>query len=334
LTTLVALASKHSVVVGTDSLGTSTRRLIDVTDIFKFFDHNDEWKPRTEGDNALKDLFDLFGASRDVPYNQLLHVTKLFRLGKLPVAAMFTGITSIGTDTVRGLIAAFADQDPAMQDPTIDYTVATLSEKLLEFLRLAYKDQYQSEFQEEELELLVAGYDRTGPWPTVVRLDVRRNSYQVEFAAGEFGIAFGGQMDWIQRIVFGTDVRNQVNLQQRLEFLQRAYRERLIEALAANGYTGDIPSAESFGEELQLFHDWRLDGLETNWAEFSEQNAIDCVDFFLRIMIQAQDVSSQLPTVGGNVHIVVIRRDGFYPVTKEVWKHGEHEVATPESGRS
>jgi hypothetical protein len=155
----------------------------------------------------------------------------------------------------------------------------------------------------------------------------------MEFGSGEFGIAFGGQMDWIQRIVFGTDVRNQINLQQRLEALQARYRELLIGVLAENGYTGDVPVAESFGPEMLLFNEWQLDGLATNWAEFTEQNAIDCVDFFLRIMIQAQDVSAQLPTVGGNVHIVVIRRDGYYPVTKEVWKHGEHEVPTPEAER-
>ena len=67
--------------------------------------------------------------------------------------------------------------------------------------------------------------------------------------------------------------------------------------------------------------------------EFSEQNAIDCVDFFLRIMIESQSVSSRLPTVGGNVHIAVIRKDGFHPVSKEVWRHGSYEVNIPEVGR-
>ena len=55
-------------------------------------------------------------------------------------------------------------------------------------------------------------------------------------------------------------------------------------------------------------------------------DAINCVDFFLRIMIQAQDISSQLPTVGGDVHIAVIRKDGYHQVTKEVWQHQAHEV--------
>lgn len=50
-------------------------------------------------------------------------------------------------------------------------------------------------------------------------------------------------------------------------------------------------------------------------------------------MIQAQDISSQLPTVGGDVHIAVIRRDGYYPVTKEVWHHQGYEVETLEDGQ-
>lgn len=40
-----------------------------------------------------------------------------------------------------------------------------------------------------------------------------------------------------------------------------------------------------------------------------------------------------LPTVGGDVHIAVIRKDGYSPVTKEVWTHDGYEVPVPEVGR-
>ena len=140
-------------------------------------------------------------------------------------------------------------------------------------------------------------------------------------------------MDWIQRIVFGTDSRNRVKLRVRADELLGLYRQKLEEHLQSIGQQFELPNHSDFGDELQMFHgDWDLDGLDANWPEFSEQNAIDCVEFFLEIMIRAQDVSSQLPTVGGNTHIAVIRKDGFFPVTKEVWTHGEHEVSIPEVG--
>ena len=155
------------------------------------------------------------------------------------------------------------------------------------------------------------------------------NEYDRQFGPGEFGVAFGGQMDWIQRIVFGTDNRNRIRLRRRVDSIQDQYRQDLLEHLEAKGVT-DLPKPR---RELSLFHDWDLDGLQANWAEFSEQNAIDCVDFFLRIMIGSQDVSSRLTTVGGSVHIAVVRKDGYHPVTREVWEHGDHSVPIPEVGR-
>ena len=45
-----------------------------------------------------------------------------------------------------------------------------------------------------------------------------------------------------------------------------------------------------------MFTNWDIEGLDAKFEDFSEQNAIDCVDFFIEIMIRAQAVSSQLPT--------------------------------------
>lgn len=52
-----------------------------------------------------------------------------------------------------------------------------------------------------------------GYLPSVYRLDVRANTF-VEIFSSEspFGVAFGGQQDGIQRIVFGTDMNNQIDL--------------------------------------------------------------------------------------------------------------------------
>ena len=80
---------------------------------------------------------------------------------------------------------------------------------------------------------------------------------------------------------------------------------------------------------LICFTGWDIRGLDANFGDFSEQNAIDCVDFFIEIMIRAQAVSSQLPTVGGDVHIAVIREDGFRFVSRQEWTHGDHSIEIP-----
>ena len=336
MTTLVALASKHALVMGTDSLGTVTRRFVNPENLFKFFDPEDDFKLKLgdHGQPVLTNIFQLVDESENIPYNQLLHVHKLFKLGNLPVAVAFTGSSSIGDHTVRVLISEFTGQDQAVTaDGTANYTVKSISGRLLSFLRKYYRVAFPQEFLKQDLELLVGGYDRNKQYPTIVRVDVRKENVEVECAPGEFGIAFGGQMDWIQRIVFGTDHRNRIKLQTRAEELLQRYRQKVLERLDSQEGGVDIADPSEFGEEFHLFHEWEMDQLQANWAEFTEQSAIDCVDFFLNIMIRAQDVSAQLPTVGGNVHIAVIRKDGFHPVTKEVWRHGDHEVVIPGVGQ-
>ena len=333
MTTLIALATKHAVVVGADSLGTQTRNMLDPFQMTKYFDPNNEFKLRVNPDGApvLTDFRQLYEDSEPVPYNQLLHVKKLFRLGRLPIAVMFTGISSIGTRTIRGLVAEFSTQNREVVDQ--DYTVYGVATNFLKFLRVYYEREFQEQIEQPGLELILAGYDRAKTWPAIVKVDVKDNSAIKSFSAGEFGIAFAGQMDWIQRIVFGTDVINKIRLMERTRSLMDMYRDKLVEHLKSKGYDGTLPKSTDLGDDLDLFNEWDLDRLQASWEEFSEQNAINCVDFFLRIMIQAQDISSQLPTVGGDVHIAVIRRDGYYQVTKEVWHHQGHEVATPEDGQ-
>ncbi len=206
-----------------------------------------------------------------------------------------------------------------------------LAKKLLNLLGDYYDQAYDPSWPNRpDLELLVAGYDHKETFPTVVRINVRARELRNIYHPGQFGVAFGGQMDWIQRIAFGTDDANSSRLRERTRYLLSQYRQSLIERVRPHGLT-DLPAP---GPELDLFHgNWRLQGLQANWGEFSEQNAINCVDFFLQIMIGSQDVSSRLPTVGGDVHIAVIRKDGFHPVSKEVWRHGGHEVFIPEVGR-
>lgn len=336
MTSLVVLATKHAVVMGADSLATVTRQMVSLNDWFAYFDPDNGFRLKLDqgGNPLIKDFAQMYDDSQSVPYNQLLHINKLFKVGNLPMGVMFTGITSIGQETVRGLIAEFSSSDAAAKQTNrrINYTVHSVAERLLQFLRERYKATFTEEFLIEELELLLAGYDRNDAVPSVARINVRTNNIDRVFDTDRFGIAFGGQMDWIQRIVFGTDSDNKAKLHQRVESLMSIYRQKIAEHLESAGHKGiEIPEANTFGSVLNLYNDgWDLDGLDANWGEFSEQNAIDSVDFFLRIMIEAQNVSSQLPTVGGDVHIAVIRQDGYHPVSKEIWKHGDHEVPIPE----
>lgn len=71
MTTLVALASKDALVMGTDSLGTVVRRLVDPVDLLECFDTNNELKLKMDDEgNPLLDSFStLMEEAQAVPYN-------------------------------------------------------------------------------------------------------------------------------------------------------------------------------------------------------------------------------------------------------------------------
>ncbi|MDE2934620.1 MAG: hypothetical protein OXS47_12255 [Chloroflexota bacterium] len=335
MTTLVALASKDVLVMGTDSLGTVPRPLVDPSDLLAYFDDTNGYRLKLDGQG--KPLLDDFGKIMDqaqqVPYNQLGNVTKLFDLYPLPMGVMYTGITSIGSRTIGKMIAAFKEKDAAFAspDPSSNYTVQSLGTRLLEFLHSYYASEYSNPDGRPDLELLLGGYDHLGYLPDLYRIDIRENTITKEFDSEEypFGVAFAGQADWIHRIVYGIDFKNWLLLSQKNYEILQNYRTKIVALLAEAKVDFEVPEPDAFGEELDLFRELRLQSLEADWSEFSEQNAIDCVDFFLDIMIRSQGVSSQLPTVGGNTHIAVIQKQGFQFVSREEWTHRDHSVRIP-----
>ena len=334
MTTLVALASKDALVMGTDSLATVTRPLVDPLDLSEYFDAGNEYRIRLDdqGKPLLDSLLTIMEQAQSVPYNQLGNVLKLFDLSPLPMGVMFSGITSIGDRTIGKMISEFRERDRPSDSSTeqSNYTVRSIGDRLREFLRQYYASFYPQEHMQPELELIIGGYNKLSHLPSLYRINVQEDSI-VEIFSDEspFGVAFGGQNDWIQRIVFGTDQNNQIRLAQRAQDLLVEYRRLISEALVNAGIAFEVPDPDSWGDKLKLFNNWNLHGLDTNIADFSEQNAIDCVDFFIEIMIGVQAVSSRLPTVGGDINIAVIRKDGFRFVSRQEWRHRGHSIKIP-----
>ena len=332
MTTIIALASRHAVVMGADSLATENRDMVEPWRLLKYFEKENGWKLKRDatGEPILKSFYEIVEQEQSLPVNQSLHVNKLFQLGDFPIGVAFTGVTMLGDVSIGRILSEYSDglRRELGELPGSVIEMEGLASALMNHIG----DHYDRVFPpggiggRPALELLVAGYSQKGQLPTVMRLNVERRESR---SAPSPGVAFGGQMDWIQRIVLGTDNANRARLAQRTRELLFQYRQSMLRHVRPHGVT-DLPEP---GPELELFNNWSLNGLQADWGNFSEQNAINCVDFFLRIMIEAQDVSSGLPTVGGDIHIAVIRKDGYHLVSKEVWRHGGHEVPIPEVRR-
>ncbi|MBC8525972.1 MAG: hypothetical protein ISS28_07350 [Candidatus Cloacimonetes bacterium] len=330
MTSLVALATKDALVLGCDSLGTSTKPLLDPFDLLEFFDSDFKLKKNKNGKPMLKGFSDIWNKRQDIPYSHMTHVSKLFSLSPLEMGVMTTGIASIGDRTVKSLIEEFKSKEPACQDKPKpkNYTVKGIAKKILTHFSQYLESKYPDEKERPELEFILGGYNKQSPIPKIVRIKLPED--EVQDTIKDWGIVFGGQMKEIQRIVFGTDWSNTLKIKRRHIELLRKYRDKINNFLKPKKVSVQIPelTMEEI-QELDMFSDkWDLDGFNANWGDLSEQNTIECVDFFVNIMIKSQQFSYGMPTVGGEVHIALITKtDGFRFISREEYRYGEHFVS-------
>jgi hypothetical protein len=176
---------------------------------------------------------------------------------------------------------------------------------------------------------MLGGYDRKKFTAAVARIYVHKND--MDKPDQDFGVYFGAQMREIQRLVHGTDPENKAKLIRRVSDLLDRYHTLLSQQLQDAGIQFNLKAPNQFGDRLWLFHDWDLEHLNANIGAFSEQNAIDCVDFLVNIMIKSQQFSAEMPTVGGEVQMAVVKKgSGFTYVSKREWRHGDHAVPIQE----
>jgi hypothetical protein len=240
---------------------------------------------------------------------------------------MTAGIASIGNRTIKSLLREFISIDKAFQTkrPT-NYTVNSIGTRIKEFIWERYQNEYPENKPRPELEFLICGYDKQSPIPAVYRIYYEENMFKMRKNLDDFGIVFGGQMQEIQRIVFGSDYANRCKIVDRNVSLLLKYHELLTRECRSRGENIDLPLPNTYGSELYFFNEaFDLDGFDARWGDFSEQNAIECVDFFINIMVKSQQFSSRLPTVGGDIHVAVLTKDkGFRYISGEELHHGEH----------
>lgn len=329
MTSLVALATKDALVLGCDSLGTSKKFLLDPFDLLEFFDKDFKLKEDKDGKPVLQNFSDIWNKRQSVSDSHMAHMTKLFSLSPLPMGIMYTGITSIGNRTVKSLIEEFKNKESVCQKKPKpkNYTVKGISKKILTHISQYFESKYPDGKKMPDLEFILGGYDKRNPLPKIVRIRLPENKAQDTIE--DFGMVFGGQMKEIQRIIHGTDWSNKMEINKRHIKLLRKYRDKINDFLKQKNISIEIPEL-SMNEmkELDMFSEkWDLDGFNANWGDFSEQNAIECVDFFVNIMIKSQQFSYGMPIVGGEVHIALIKKtEGFRFISREEYGHEGHFV--------
>jgi hypothetical protein len=327
MTTLVAINTRDSIIMGADSYGTVTRQILDPNDLAEYFEtgKGHQLKLGPEGKPLLRDWSNILNKAQNIPSNNYEHVEKIFSLAPLEMGVMSSGVAALGDRSLTSLFREFSSSKEAHELKNTAYTLFNVGERLLIFLWEHYSRIFADEPSRPDLELMLCGYDKGKFTPGMVRIHVQ--DYKVFVPDYDFCVFFGGITKEIQRLVFGTDMYNKMRLIDRSKEVLNRYYELLLKQLEANGNKTELAKPEDFGDELDLFHNWRLEGLTSNWSSFSDQTAIDCIDFLINIMIRSQQFSTQIPSVGGDVQIALVKKNsGFHYISKREWRHGEHTM--------
>lgn len=288
-------------------------------------------KTDTKGKPILKNLKDIGSLVEDLPFNQMPNVVKMFKLNPAYIGAMVAGTSIIGDKTIQNLLTEFLANDNNKEYLSgEEYTIEEVSKRLLNYIKPYYEEAYKPPFR-PYIEILISGYSCKFWEPEVVRLRFGKKIKQItEVKKGDYKIVFGGQYDVIQRIVNGIDWDNFEKLFKRSNQLLLKYHSLLQKHLEENSVDLKLPKPKEFNEELDFFgKGWPgFVAISSDITNFSDQAAIDFVDFLVQVMIKAQEFSNLLPTVGGDNHIAIINKShGFKWISKEEYKYKDYGVS-------
>lgn len=320
MTINIALLTSEALVMGCDSIASTTSRMIDP---FKI-----DWKRDEKGGFAVDEngKFLLSFSSDDIKpvvTDVIGGATKMFVLSEEPpVVAVTAGVAKLNEKTMSVLANEFRAK---LKIRTKKLTaVDTIAKSFLKFVRKEYDEHYKDESILEILrdgpQFLIGGYGRTDSFPSLYRVIVAQNHIGCYFPCGQFGMAWNGQSESVERIIRGYDGTLKELIETSVDRIFEEHRTQMSEA------TLRILSAVLTKLKVELPDDvdttlptkvrtqlpWDDVKVAVDYGNMSSQNAVDFVAWLVMIQSGQNKFAVGLPTVGGRTHIgVVTKADGF-----------------------
>ena len=256
--------------------------------------------------------------------NSLGGVTKFFQLhgGETPVAAITAGLAKLSNRSMNSCALEFFRQQELAHNWRD--SVGSVADAFLKFMRSKYDEHYANsqipqEFRDGPV-FLIGGYGINDYLPSLYRIDIQKNLSNVEFAPGEFGVAWAGQSDAVERLIRGYDVAIRIAVEKAVTDGIRQIREALGSAMqqAVQKLVDDVGPEKvadmrvEAPESKDLVLPWDAYQAHIDCGNLPLQDGIDFAAFLVNIQSGRAKFSEGVPTVGGRTHIgVITKQDGF-----------------------
>jgi hypothetical protein len=221
------------------------------------------------------------------------NATKLLRINRHEFVGVVTyGLGAIGQSTPRTVHSYLPELEGklAAQDRL---TVEEYASECGAFFEDQWKTSMPKDYQGPDIVFLVGGFDPEEPYGRVFRLSVPSSPEPEEQNADQFGITWGGQLEYTTRLLKGFDPELPSVVQQCLG-LDDEERDKLTT---------------------------HLDGALSSHIPYEFLPLQDCVDlsiFLIRTTMRLQNWSVGVRGVGGAIDVATVTRvDGFQPIQQK-----------------
>lgn len=324
MTINVAFVTRDALVLGSDSIASTTKAVIEP---WRYLEKGDDGTAIVDDQGRMTAKFSP-GDYEWVVTDAWGGVTKMFELTKTraKVAATTAGMAALNGRSMQSLAAQFfKDKGGA---PGIE-SVADTAEQFLAFIRAEYDRHYAGGETPEafrgDVEFLVGGYGQDDHFPALYRLNIKASTCAPQYIDGACGISWAGQADGVARLIFGYDHLLKFKAQKEAartidetytqfsEAVARIVRELLdrLGAALPEGFNIELPA------KPKLEFNWQEFQLDIEMASLPLQDAVDLVSYLVNLQSGRAKFGRGVATVGGRTRIGVLTRNAEFRMINE-----------------
>lgn len=326
MTINIALATSEGLVLGCDSIASSVEYVVNPFELEQPSD--EEGEPLKDSDGRPLIALD-YSSIRPVVTNAWGGVTKLFQIhgGAAPVAAVTSGIAQLKDRTMKSYAEEFLVS--SMHIGVTLRSVEEISQAFLQFMRKHYLEHHEGSQIPEEYwtgpVFLAGGYGISDELPSVYRLDVKDNQVYDQINGGEFGVAWSGQADSVERLIRGYDSALKDEVERHLgQMIDENYGRlttamaRILDSVLAQ-LGGKMPPVVDtvLPSKLEVSLPWDQFKVGFDYGNLPLQSAVDFVAFLVNLQSGKSRFAPGVATVGGRTQVAVISKGEGYRILNE-----------------
>lgn len=250
----------------------------------------------------------------------------LFEDEDTSVAAVTAGMATLNGVTIAGIAQRF--RRACTNERRCYQTVQDVADAFLAHVRQEWERQVDFENCPEEqkpyipdVQFILGGYGLKDATSKVFKLFVKTQTVEEQFTwETRSGTCFGGQSDFVERLLVGVDGRIIDNIGREVAIQVEQRNRRLVESvteqLQAAGVT--VPEGFSFdAPEEALNLPWFDCVANIDFANLPTQYAVDLVELLVNLQSGMQRFANGVATVGGRTHVGVLKRGERFAMLNE-----------------